>query len=224
MLEGSLERVVAQGPVGVGYTCYCAPFFRHMEERLDRDKRELKAHIDEARDRLDRKVSSLERRTQGQLTELSRRLARGAVGRHSERVPAQRSPSPPPVPRARSLEDILDDQTRPRDRDLNRSFDALLDKAELAPRECASSDSSDAEDDEDAVAVAAAVVATPDYENVDPSAWKKSVRQASDAMFLRGARTAVYSPTHESDTHNDSGYSTKMYGSSKGPSPSLSGT
>lgn len=32
---------ICKGPVGVGYTCYCAPLFRHLEARLERDKREL---------------------------------------------------------------------------------------------------------------------------------------------------------------------------------------
>ncbi|KAG8234318.1 hypothetical protein J437_LFUL013058 [Ladona fulva] len=53
---------ICKGPVGVGYTCYCAPFFRNVEARLERDKQELKEHIDRAHERLDRKVSSLEQR------------------------------------------------------------------------------------------------------------------------------------------------------------------
>lgn len=125
-----------QGPVGVGYTCYCAPFFRHMEARLDRDKQELKEHIDQAHQRLNQKVSSLERRTQGQLSELTRCvvaeralcdqrhlhlaqwITRGAAGRSSERVRGTEPPDsmgPIPVPRARSLEHLLDRQTEWRD-------------------------------------------------------------------------------------------------------------
>ena len=128
---------IRKGPVGVGYTCYCAPFFRHMEAKLERDKAELKAHIDQAHERLDLKVANLERRTRGQISELTRcvaaersrcderhmhlqqRLSRGGKGRHSER-PAKTSSSAfgndqqfPPA-RARSLEDLLDD--RPHDR------------------------------------------------------------------------------------------------------------
>ncbi|XP_069688766.1 uncharacterized protein dgo isoform X2 [Periplaneta americana] len=126
---------ICKGPVGVGYTCYCAPFFRHMEARLDRDKQELKEHIDQAHQRLDQKVSSLERRTQGQLSELTRCvvaeralcdqrhlhlaqwLTRGTAGRSSERV---RGTEPTdsatgPVPRARSLEHLLDGRTEWRD-------------------------------------------------------------------------------------------------------------
>lgn len=54
---------IRKDPVGVGYTCYCAPFFRHMEAKLERDKAELKAHIDQAHEKLDLKVANLERRT-----------------------------------------------------------------------------------------------------------------------------------------------------------------
>lgn len=125
-----------QGPIGVGYTCYCAPFFKHMEARLDRDKQELKEHIDAAHARLDEKVSSLERRTHGRIEELSRSVAaeraectqrhahlthwlrgelvRGGVQRASERIPQrtnlERQPS---VARARSLEDLLDERRVP---------------------------------------------------------------------------------------------------------------
>lgn len=123
---------IRKGPVGVGYTCYCAPFFRHMEAKLERDKAELKAHIDQAHERLDLKVTNLERRTRGQISELTRCvvaerarcderhlhlqqwLSRGARGRHSERPPRPQTANPQPPTRARSLEDLLDD--RPHDR------------------------------------------------------------------------------------------------------------
>ncbi|KAG7208504.1 hypothetical protein KM043_014727 [Ampulex compressa] len=124
---------IRKGPVGVGYTCYCAPFFRHMEAKLERDKAELKAHIDQAHERLDLKVANLERRTRGQISELTRcvaaersrcderhmhlqqRLSRGARGRHSERpARAMANEQTHPPARARSLEDLLDD--RPHDR------------------------------------------------------------------------------------------------------------
>lgn len=125
---------IRKGPVGVGYTCYCAPFFRHMEAKLERDKAELKAHIDQAHEKLDLKVANLERRTRGQISELTRcvqeerfrcderysrvqhRLQRGGRGRHSER-PMRTNYNESEVvspARTRSLEDLLDD--RPQDR------------------------------------------------------------------------------------------------------------
>ncbi|XP_072763302.1 uncharacterized protein Dgo isoform X1 [Anoplolepis gracilipes] len=125
---------IRKGPVGVGYTCYCAPFFRHMEAKLERDKAELKAHIDQAHEKLDLKVANLERRTRGQISELTRcvqeersrcderyshfqrYLQRGGRGRYSERpMRTNYNQSETVVPaRARSLEDLLDD--RPQDR------------------------------------------------------------------------------------------------------------
>lgn len=91
---------IRKGPVGVGYTCYCAPFFRHMEARLDRDKQELKQHIDQAHQRLDQKVSSLERRTQGRLTELTRCVAaeRAMCERRHARLERWLALRPPPHP------------------------------------------------------------------------------------------------------------------------------
>lgn len=53
---------------------------------------------------------------------------------------------------------------------------------------------------------------------------QEDVHYDSIARMPYRSRSAVYSPTpllH--DAHNDSGYSTRMYGSSKGASPSLSG-
>lgn len=125
---------IRKGPVGVGYTCYCAPFFRHMEAKLERDKAELKAHIDQAHERLDLKVANLERKTRGQISELTKcvqeerfkcdekyshlqqRLHRGARGRYSERpMKTNYNQSEVVLPiRTRSLEDLLDD--RPQDR------------------------------------------------------------------------------------------------------------
>lgn len=52
----------------------------------------------------------------------------------------------------------------------------------------------------------------------------ENVQYESIARMPYRSRNAVYSPTPPlHDTHNDSGYSTRMYGSSKGASPSLSG-
>jgi ankyrin repeat domain-containing protein 6 len=119
--------------VGVGYTCYCAPFFKNMETRLDKDKQELKEHIDAAHARLDEKVTCLERKTHGKIEELSRcvaaeraecherhvhlkqwlhgELVRGGVMRASERPHSNRVERQ--MSRTRSLEDLLDEQRRP---------------------------------------------------------------------------------------------------------------
>lgn len=130
-LAGNIKK----GPVGVGYTCYCAPFFRHMEAKLERDKAELKAHIDQAHEKLDLKVAHLEKRTRGQISELTKclqeersrcnekhsqlqqYLQRGGKGRYSERPMKtnynQHQDTVLPI-RARSMQDLLDDRSQDR--------------------------------------------------------------------------------------------------------------
>ncbi|KAI5634912.1 ankyrin repeats (3 copies) domain-containing protein [Phthorimaea operculella] len=125
-LAGNIKK----GPIGAGYTCYCAPFFKHMEDKLNEDKKDLKKHIDKAHDKLDQKVTDLEMKTQGQISELTRFVAaeramckerhkhleqwltRGMMFRASERVrkldfSPKGSLDIPPLKRTRSLE-VLD--------------------------------------------------------------------------------------------------------------------
>lgn len=125
-LAGNIKK----GPIGAGYTCYCAPFFKHMEDKLNEDKKDLKRHIDRAHEKLDQKVTDLEMKTQGQISELTRFVAaeramckerhkhleqwltRGMVFRASERVrkldfSPKGSLDIPPLKRTRSLE-VLD--------------------------------------------------------------------------------------------------------------------
>ncbi|KAG5883011.1 hypothetical protein JTB14_033466, partial [Gonioctena quinquepunctata] len=81
---------ICKGPVGVGYTCYCAPLFKHLEARIEKDKKELqRAHF-----RLRQRVIGLEQK-----------LKRGQHGRRSERVlPMSNREKECPLPRSRSLE------------------------------------------------------------------------------------------------------------------------
>lgn len=125
-LAGNIKK----GPIGAGYTCYCAPFFRHMEEKLNEDKKDLKRHIDRAHEKLDQKVTDLEMKTQGKISELTRFVAaeramckerhkhleqwltRGMMFRASERVKKldfspKGSVDIPPIKRTKSLE-LLD--------------------------------------------------------------------------------------------------------------------
>ncbi|XP_017777322.1 PREDICTED: ankyrin repeat domain-containing protein 6 [Nicrophorus vespilloides] len=84
---------IRKGPVGVGYTCYCAPLFRHLEAKLEKDKRELhKAQV-----KLGQRVAGLEQK-----------LSRGVHERRSERVhPHNREVEVSTLTRSRSLE-VLD--------------------------------------------------------------------------------------------------------------------
>ncbi|XP_032518946.2 uncharacterized protein LOC116771254 [Danaus plexippus] len=125
-LAGNIKK----GPIGAGYTCYCAPFFKHMEDKLNEDKNDLKRHIDRAHEKLDQKVTDLEMKTQGKISELTRFMAaeramckerhkhlelwltRGMTYRASERVKKldfspKGSLDIPTIKRTRSLE-LLD--------------------------------------------------------------------------------------------------------------------
>lgn len=81
----------------MGYTCYCAPLFKHLEARLERDKRELQR----AQVKLGQRVAGLEQK-----------LNRGGHDRRSERVVPNREVHQPSMTRSRSLEmlDVNDNE------------------------------------------------------------------------------------------------------------------
>lgn len=105
-LAGNIKK----GPVGMGYTCYCAPLFRHLEARLEKDKRELQR----AQVRLGQRVAGLEQK-----------INRGIQGRRSERVLVHKENIPEvTLPRSRSLE-VLDKQGQKGILQSTRSMDEL---------------------------------------------------------------------------------------------------
>lgn len=40
---------IRKGPVGRGYSCYCVPFFKNFEKKLEADKQELNDKIGESK-------------------------------------------------------------------------------------------------------------------------------------------------------------------------------
>lgn len=54
--------------------CYCAPFFNHVEKKLDANKKELLNHIDSCNEDLKLKMSHLEKRTHDQLFTLNQKM------------------------------------------------------------------------------------------------------------------------------------------------------
>ncbi|OQR76739.1 ankyrin repeat domain-containing protein 6-like [Tropilaelaps mercedesae] len=61
---------IRKGPVGRGYTCYCVPFFKNFETRLEADKQELNEKIGESQQNIEKKLRTLERNTISQLQSL----------------------------------------------------------------------------------------------------------------------------------------------------------
>ncbi|XP_061718981.1 ankyrin repeat domain-containing protein 6 isoform X2 [Cydia pomonella] len=153
-LAGNIKK----GPIGAGYTCYCAPFFKHMEEKMNEDKKDLKRHIDRAHERLDQKVTDLEMKTQGQISELTRFVAaeralckerhqhlehwltRGVMFRASERVrkldySPKGSLNIPPMKRTRSLEILDHSEEWNKVNKLIKSFNQTAEHYESHPKE-----------------------------------------------------------------------------------------
>ncbi|XP_028967202.1 ankyrin repeat domain-containing protein 6 [Galendromus occidentalis] len=61
---------IRKGPVGRGYSCYCVPFFKDFERKLEADKQELQEKIGESKQDLEKKIKTLERNTISQLQSL----------------------------------------------------------------------------------------------------------------------------------------------------------
>lgn len=61
---------IRKGPVGVGTSCYCAPFFRHLEHRLSRNKNNLRKYVK----KIDNKVDALATKTDDQIEELTKSI------------------------------------------------------------------------------------------------------------------------------------------------------
>ncbi|KAG8188310.1 hypothetical protein JTE90_008952 [Oedothorax gibbosus] len=69
-LAGNIKK----GPRGTGYMCYCAPFFNHVEKKLDANKQELLDHIDSRNEDLKAKITHLEQKTHDQLFTLNQKM------------------------------------------------------------------------------------------------------------------------------------------------------
>ncbi|XP_022656313.1 uncharacterized protein LOC111248369 isoform X2 [Varroa destructor] len=72
---------IRKGPVGRGYSCYCVPFFKNFEKKLEADKQELNDKIGESKQDLEKKLRTLERNTITQLQSLDL-MPRDANGNH----------------------------------------------------------------------------------------------------------------------------------------------
>lgn len=63
---------IRKGPVGVGNTCYCGPFFRHIEQRISQNKKSFKKYVQKATGRLDSKVQALALQTEDKIEQIAR--------------------------------------------------------------------------------------------------------------------------------------------------------
>ncbi|CAG9839770.1 unnamed protein product [Diabrotica balteata] len=179
---------ICKGPIGVGYTCYCAPLFKHLEARIERDKKELqRAHF-----RLRQRVIGLEQK-----------LKRGQQGRRSERVLASSSREKEvSLPRSKSLEMLyeaekpqlqatrsMDELDPPDEEDPDNARPSVKELvARIQQLNCSTNNGNDSESsDEEELPVRKKALAEPAV--VGPS----SLDFPGDAPPR--SRTGVYSPT-----------------------------
>lgn len=65
---------IRKGPKGVGNTCYCGPFFKHIEDKINRNRRSLRKYVHKATERIDSKVRDLAMKTDDQIEQLARTI------------------------------------------------------------------------------------------------------------------------------------------------------
>lgn len=92
---------IRKGPVGVGYTCYCAPFFRHIEAKIEQSKKELRETLEHAKLSLNKRMADLEERANLRVMDNERSIW--------SKSPLMNGNESGPVSRSRSLEILIDD-------------------------------------------------------------------------------------------------------------------
>lgn len=76
---------IHKGPVSVGNTCYCGPFFRHMENKLNCNRKSLKKYVHKTKERLGHKVQALAIKTNDQIEQLTRTMIEDRIRCESKR-------------------------------------------------------------------------------------------------------------------------------------------
>ncbi|XP_055308334.1 ankyrin repeat domain-containing protein 6-like [Sitodiplosis mosellana] len=63
---------IRKGPVGIGNTCYCGPFFNHIEQQINRNKKSFRKYVLKATCKLDGKVQELAKNTDDKIQRIAR--------------------------------------------------------------------------------------------------------------------------------------------------------
>lgn len=63
---------IRKGPVGIGNTCYCGPFFNHIEQQINQNKKSFKKYVLKATGKLDGKVQELAKTTDDKIQRIAR--------------------------------------------------------------------------------------------------------------------------------------------------------
>lgn len=60
------------GTIGIGNTCYCGPFFNHIEQQINQNKKSFKKYVLKATGKLDGKVQELAKNTDDKIQRIAR--------------------------------------------------------------------------------------------------------------------------------------------------------
>lgn len=63
---------IRKGPIGIGNTCYCGPFFNHIEQQINKNKKSSKKYVLKATGKLDDKVQELAKNTDDKIQRIAR--------------------------------------------------------------------------------------------------------------------------------------------------------
>lgn len=63
---------IRKGPVGIQNTCYCRPFFNHIEQQINQNKKSFKKYVLKATGKIDGKVQEHGRNTDDQFQNIAR--------------------------------------------------------------------------------------------------------------------------------------------------------
>uniref|UniRef100_A0A182QKS5 Uncharacterized protein n=1 Tax=Anopheles farauti TaxID=69004 RepID=A0A182QKS5_9DIPT len=77
---------IRKGPIGVGKTCYCAPFFKHLEQRMNQNRRSIRKYVHRATEKLDSRMTALAMRTDDQIEELTKSMIASRVQCENKRL------------------------------------------------------------------------------------------------------------------------------------------
>ncbi|XP_053687505.1 uncharacterized protein LOC128736995 [Sabethes cyaneus] len=77
---------IRKGPVGVGNTCYCAPFFKHLEQRMNQNRKSIRKYVHRATEKLDSRMTALAMKTDDQIEELTKTMIASRVQCENKRL------------------------------------------------------------------------------------------------------------------------------------------
>lgn len=63
---------IRKGPIGIGNTCYCGPFFNHIEQQINQNKKSFKKYVLKHTGKLDGKVQELAKNTDDKIQRIAR--------------------------------------------------------------------------------------------------------------------------------------------------------